>query len=99
MHLISHIAACTFLAVLSLLAAFHRLQVLEAREEVESTDDAQVLQQLLARNRQQQEGLVRGLSEAFGAGEGGLDRAVALVTQLQYLARLEQEIVKKLPQL
>lgn len=75
------------------------MEVLEAREEVESTDDVQRLQQLLARNRQQQEALVRGLSEAFRAGEGQLDRAVALVTQLQYLARLEQEIVKKLPQL
>lgn len=99
MHSMVHTVACTFVRVSSLLATFHRLQVLEAREEVESTDDVQRLQQLLARNRQQQEALVRGLSEAFRAGEGQLDRAVALVTQLQYLARLEQEIVKKLPQL
>ena len=72
-------------------------QVLEAREEVEGTDDPAALAQLLAHNRRQQEGLVGRLSAAFRAGDMGA--AVSLTHQLQYVAKLEQEIVKKLPQL
>ncbi|KAG2451568.1 hypothetical protein HYH02_004166 [Chlamydomonas schloesseri] len=73
------------------------MEVLEAREEVESTDDPVALSQLLARNRKQQEGLVARLSAAFRSGD--MAAAVSLTHQLQYVAKLEQEIVKKLPQL
>ncbi|KAG2500829.1 hypothetical protein HYH03_001591 [Edaphochlamys debaryana] len=73
------------------------MQVLEAREEVEDTSDPATLSALLARNRAQQEGLVGQLSAAFRDGDER--RAVGLVTQLQYLAKLEAEIIKKLPQL
>ncbi|KAG2445892.1 hypothetical protein HXX76_000496 [Chlamydomonas incerta] len=73
------------------------MEVLEAREEVEGTDDPAALSQLLAHNRQQQAGLVGRLSAAFRSGDTGA--AVSLTHQLQYVARLEQEIVKKLPQL
>ncbi|KXZ55931.1 hypothetical protein GPECTOR_2g1482 [Gonium pectorale] len=71
--------------------------VLEAREQVEETDDPAQLSALLARNRAQQEGLVAGLSAAFRADD--LRQAVGLTHQLQYLAKLEAEIVHKMPQL
>ncbi|GLC43808.1 hypothetical protein PLESTB_000910100 [Pleodorina starrii] len=73
------------------------MEVLEAREEVEGTDDPATLSALLARNRQQQERLVAALSAAFRSGD--TRGAVALTHQLQYVTKLEQEIVKKLPQL
>ncbi len=72
-------------------------QVMEAREEVDDTDDPGRLAQLLARNRAKQEGLVGRLSAAFKAGD--MAAAVGLTHQLQYVAKLEQEIVKKLPSL
>jgi molecular chaperone HscB len=70
---------------------------MEAREEVDSTDDPAILSALLARNRQKQEDLVQALSAAFRSDD--TRAAVALTNQLQYLAKLEHEIVKKLPQL
>ncbi|PNH09450.1 hypothetical protein TSOC_003934 [Tetrabaena socialis] len=80
------------------LSAWHCLRtVLEAREEVEATDDPAVLSALLAANRQQQEGVVAELSAAFRSGD--LAAAVGWTHKLQYVARLEQEIVRKLPQL
>ncbi|GLI59059.1 hypothetical protein VaNZ11_000889 [Volvox africanus] len=73
------------------------VEVMEAREEVEDTDDPTALSALLVRNRQQQAGLVAELSAAFRADD--MKAAVALTNQLQYVAKLEQEIIKKLPQL
>ena len=70
---------------------------MEAREEVEETDDPAKLSTLLARNRTQQAGLVAALSTAFRSGD--MRAAVGLTNQLQYVAKLDQEIVKKLPQL
>ncbi|GFR46918.1 hypothetical protein Agub_g8565 [Astrephomene gubernaculifera] len=73
------------------------MEVLEAREEVEATHDPALLAPLLQRNRQQQAGITAALAAAFRADD--MRRAVQLTHQLQYLTRLEQEIVKKLPQL
>ncbi|EFJ50682.1 hypothetical protein VOLCADRAFT_88456 [Volvox carteri f. nagariensis] len=72
-------------------------EVMEAREEVENTDDPAALSALLGHNRKQQEKLVSALSAAFRADD--MEAAVTLTNKLQYVAKLEQEIVKKLPQL
>jgi DnaJ-domain-containing protein 1 len=68
---------------------------MEAREEVEETDDQHKLRQLLAGNVAEQAGLVRRLSDAFK--RGALTEAVATTTHLTYLAKLEHEIRTKLP--
>jgi molecular chaperone HscB len=71
------------------------LQVLEAREEVEATDDPKRLKALLSANRGKQQALVAQLSQAFARGD--LSAAAGLTTQLTYLAKLEHEIVDKVP--
>lgn len=43
---------------------------MEAREEVEETEDGAKLQRLLQLNRQQQEGIVRRLGRAFDSPSG-----------------------------
>jgi len=72
------------------------MQVLEAREEVEATEDPAVLRRLLQQNRQQQARLVEELGEAFSRPTGTQD-ALSRTTELTYLVRLEQELVRKLP--
>ena len=72
-------------------------QVLEAREEVEETDDPKRLHALLSANRERQQALVAQLSRAFAGGD--LRAAGGLTTQLTYLFKLEQEIVNKAPSL
>lgn len=69
-------------------------QVMEAREEVEETDDAGRLRALLETNRRAQAGLDARLAAAFHGND--LQGAAQLATKLTYLVRLEQEIVKKL---
>jgi len=68
--------------------------VLEAREEVEATDDPAALRGLLEANKRAQAEVVRRLSAAFAADD--VPRAAALTTQLTYLARLEHSILEKL---
>lgn len=70
-------------------------QVLEAREQVEETDDPAVLSEILSRNRRQQADVVSRLSAAFAADD--TVQAASCTTQLTYLVRLEQELLKKLP--
>lgn len=69
------------------------LQVMEAREEVESTNDPDKLHQLLTSNRTQQQALVVRLREAFKQAD--LQQAAELTTQLTYLDRLQQAILLK----
>ena len=54
----------------SLVFLFLRPQVMEAREEVEETEDVAKLQRLLQANRQQQQDIVRRLSRAFDSPSG-----------------------------
>lgn len=68
--------------------------MLEAREQVESTDDPQELKALLKENQERQAVTVRALSAAFR--EGTVEDAKKEVTQLTYLVRLQQEIMHKL---
>ncbi|GFH07090.1 putative Co-chaperone protein hscB like protein [Haematococcus lacustris] len=71
------------------------MEVLEAREEVDSTEDSSQLRALLAGNRDKQARVVAQLSAAFKAA--ALKEAASLTTQLTYLVRLEEDIVAKLP--
>lgn len=71
--------------------------MLEAREEVEEADDPQRLHELLRTNRAKQAAVVAQLSAAFKRGDVG--SAAGLTTQLTYLAKLEVEIVNKVPSL
>jgi hypothetical protein len=71
-----------------------RSQVMEAREEVEETDDPEVLQRLLKANRSQQAEVVKALGKAF---ESEPQEAIHLTARLAYLARLESVILGKLP--
>jgi hypothetical protein len=75
-------------------SALPRPQVLEAREEVESTDDPARLKPLLAAAQAQEARAVGELSAAFKARD--LGRAAALVAQLTYIVRLEEAITAKL---
>ena len=70
-------------------------QVLEAREQVEETDDATQLKQLLDDNRRRQAKQVATISAAFKSES--LPEAIQNTMKLTYLVRLEQEIVKKMP--
>lgn len=69
--------------------------MLEAREEVEATEDPERLLEILAGNRKQQAAVVRDISAAFR--EGALHAAADATTKLTYLVRLEQEVVAKMP--
>eukprot|EP00877_Chromochloris_zofingiensis_P006294 jgi/Chrzof1/1918/Cz10g26080.t1 len=69
------------------------MEVMEAREEVESTNDPDKLHQLLTSNRTQQQALVVRLREAFKQAD--LQQAAELTTQLTYLDRLQQAILLK----
>ncbi len=68
---------------------------MEAREQVESTEDVPELQQMLQANVQQQSGVVGRMSQAFG--RAAYADVVPLATHLTYLAKLEHEIRAKLP--
>lgn len=70
---------------------------MEAREEVESTTDAQDLMRILNSNRVSQQEVLAELSSAFA--ECRLSSAVSAVTKLTYLVRLEEEVVLRLPSL
>ena len=63
-------------------------QVLEAREEVDSTDDQERLADLLASNKQSQAQVIATLSEAFKADD--IPVALAATTRMTYLVRLQQ---------
>jgi DnaJ-domain-containing protein 1 len=67
---------------------------MEAREQIESTDDPAQLQALRASTQAQAARVVRELSVAFKSRE--LQRAAALVAQLTYIVRLEEAITAKL---
>ncbi|KAI8467380.1 MAG: hypothetical protein J3K34DRAFT_523776 [Monoraphidium minutum] len=70
------------------------MEVMEAREEVEATDDPHALESLLRSCQASQRRLEGELSGAFKARENG--RAAALVAQLTYYVRLEEAIVAKI---
>jgi hypothetical protein len=70
------------------------VQVMEAREEVDETEDPQRLRQLLDANHKRQRALVADLSAAFRLGDD--EAALDLTNQLTYLARIEQAILHKL---
>jgi hypothetical protein len=71
------------------------IQVMEAREQVEETEDAGHLCAMLDDNRGSQARVVQHLAEAFRGG--AFADAVRLTTHLTYLAKLEHEIKSKLP--
>lgn len=73
---------------------FFHFQVMEAREEVEETDDPHRLKQMLDTNRTSQAGLDAQLAAAFKRND--LQAAAQLAHKLTYLVKLEQEIVNKL---
>lgn len=70
------------------------MEVMEAREQVEESNDPATLQQLLYSNKERQQRLVKALSKAFK--EDDIKEASSLTHQLTYLVRLEKEILKKL---
>jgi hypothetical protein len=67
---------------------------MEAREQVEGTDDPAVLNRLLLGAQAQQRRLEAELAAAFEGKE--LQRAAGLVAQLTYFVRLEEAIVHKM---
>ena len=67
---------------------------MEAREQVERTDDAGELRQLLESAQTQQRRIEEELSAAFK--ERRHEAAAALVAQLTYFVRLEEAIAAKL---
>jgi DnaJ-domain-containing protein 1 len=67
---------------------------MEAREEVDETDDQEQLIRILKANKEREAALVERLSQAFKKGD--LDAAVDLTTRLTYWVRLEQSIQQKL---
>ena len=67
---------------------------MEAREEVEETDDQEQLIRILKHNKVREAALIEQLSEAFRKGD--VDAAVDLTTRLTYWVRLEQRIQQKL---
>lgn len=69
-------------------------QVMEAREQVEGTDDPAALRPLLASAQEHQRRIEGELSAAFKAGDTA--RAAGLVAALTYYVRLEEAIVAKL---
>lgn len=71
---------------------------MEAREAVEEADDTATLTRLLTDNRAQQQQVIERLAKAF-ASSSGSSEAVDLTTRLTYLAKLEAEIISKLPAL
>lgn len=73
---------------------FGRVQVMEAREEVEETEDGEKLQQMAVANQRGQDGLVAQLGDAFRRQD--LQQAGRLTQQLTYLVRIQQAIMKKL---
>ncbi|GBF88744.1 iron-sulfur cluster co-chaperone mitochondrial [Raphidocelis subcapitata] len=70
------------------------MEVMEAREQVEATDDPRELAPLLDSARARQSALEARLSEAFRARDTGA--AAALVAQLTYYVRLEEAITAKM---
>eukprot|EP00955_Chlamydomonas_euryale_P053899 355645-Chlamydomonas_euryale.AAC.2 len=71
-------------------------QVMEAREQVEETDDESELRLLLEANQLQQQQVIQRLGKVF-AEPGAERQAAELAGRLAYLARLESEIVQRLP--
>jgi DnaJ-domain-containing protein 1 len=67
---------------------------MEAREEVEDTDDQEALVRLHSTNRARQAELCTQLSAALGSQEWECARQ--LVAQLSYWVRLEEAIAAKL---
>jgi DnaJ-domain-containing protein 1 len=67
---------------------------MEAREEVEGTDDPESLQRLSVANQRRQDALVQQIAGAFR--EGADQQAAALTQQLTYLVRIQQAIMHKL---
>ena len=67
---------------------------MEAREEVEATDDVDVLRGILAGVRAREAALVAKLSAAFRGGD--LPEAARLTAHLSYLSRLDQAVTHKL---
>ncbi|MEW5298439.1 MAG: hypothetical protein WDW36_001563 [Sanguina aurantia] len=73
------------------------MEVMDAREEVEATEDVRALRHILNGNRASQQVLLAELSRAFAQRQ--LTEVVTAVTKLTYLVRLEEEVVGKLPSL
>jgi DnaJ-domain-containing protein 1 len=68
---------------------------MEAREQVEETEDVHELKAMLSRNSEQQQEIVAQISQALRSK--AYADAVRYTTQLTYLAKLEHEIRMKLP--
>ncbi|GAX75929.1 hypothetical protein CEUSTIGMA_g3372.t1 [Chlamydomonas eustigma] len=73
-------------------------EVMDLRERVDETSDIAPLQSLLTANKEQQRQLIQRLSSAL-ASPCGSSEAVTLAFQLTYVCKLEEAIVKKLPEL
>ncbi|KAK9829232.1 hypothetical protein WJX72_004652 [[Myrmecia] bisecta] len=69
------------------------MEVMELREVIESTDDAEQLRALQAENDRKAEACIKDLSDAFKRDE--LDRAAELATQLRYITRIGEAILQK----
>lgn len=70
------------------------MYVMEAREEVESTEDRERLQQLLQESKAQEERCLQELRVAFQQGQ--LHHAAEATTQLRYVNRIQEAILDKL---
>lgn len=92
----SMVSSCCMLPTphVVLFSSPHHTQVMEAREEVEGTNDQGQLVDMHKDNKQRQAALCAELSKAFGAGDWELARR--LVAQLSYWVRLEEAIAAKL---
>ncbi|KAG1663823.1 hypothetical protein FOA52_013388 [Chlamydomonas sp. UWO 241] len=78
------------------------MEVMEAREEVEDTEDEVTLTRLLSANRESQREVVLKLGAAFSdaatrPSPEAAARAAELTARLAYMARLESSIMAKLP--
>ncbi|KAF5832703.1 hypothetical protein DUNSADRAFT_11347 [Dunaliella salina] len=71
------------------------MEIMESREEVETTSDASHLHALLNKNREKLSSLFSKLSKCFEVND--LQAAKDIATELIYLDRLEEAIKEKLP--
>eukprot|EP00798_Chlamydomonas_sp_ICE-L_P011681 gene11682-34404_t len=70
------------------------MEVMEAREEADCTEDPATLSAMLASNLKQQAEVVKKLSVAFSSNNGTAD-AIALTTKLTYLSKLDEVLYAK----